>query len=481
MATRSLTVDILSGFTTGYIIVAIYDPYAPATPVAYQPFSRPSQNPGVVIFNNVNDIVYEARIYQNSSNVPGGTLLRSYIFDEKYTTGAGRKDLYLTAGATANFNVGANSYSDTSLAGWSYSIEVPGSGTLEEGIDYTVNSAGGFAMVDTTYTFGTGFKMILHFQAIVISASSGNLNSGVLFNDNILITADTTLDGSIHFGKFITLSGASARLNITLPLGATVPNNKMVCLLSEGGSHIMASITTSGSESFKWLNENRSSLYIGQSESLWIYFDGTNWRCPQADGNFKTVGDIINQPALTQLNTLQCVGQSLAKANYPRLWEFINGKIESSQLVDDTTWNYQDPVTLRYPNHGKFANIDTDHFRIPILYVEKDTNGNVIGGTGILRGVQGGTGNRKAGDFEADAVGNFAADIQGSVFQCHYSGNPTEKFTALGTAPSGLSPVGNQIVPSVLFAGKTHNPDGSFTTNNESRPATTGIYLLVKF
>lgn len=495
MAFRSITVDLVSGFPTGYIIVALYDPTAPSTPVAYQSFARPGQNPGEVIFNGVNDIVYEVRIYQNTTSAVGGTLLRSYVMDEKYYTGSSREDLYLTAGLTTGMTIGGNSYSisggafiDNTLVGWTYTLERVGAGTLEVGIDYTIDgTTNGWVLTDPSYKFGDGERYVMHFLAIIVSAPAPNSQSaGVLFQNTIVVTVDTTLDPNTHFGNFVLLQGTNPILNITLPASNTVPNGKMVCLMSEGGSHISAKVATSDSTAFSFLKQSPTSLNMGQGETIWVYFDGTNWIVPMKDGNWNSVGELVPHYATTELNVLQCNGQKISKTTYARLWNFVNTQMASSQLVPYTTWNYTNPVTGRHDSHGKYADNGDDYFYLPILYAEKDGSGNIVGASGFLRGVQGGTGNRNPGDQEYDAVGNFSANLSGPTFGLATANNPANAVIVLGK-PAGSSlntpsvPSGNLVSPNPIdFVGQTKSASG-FTQNNETRPADTGIFWLVRY
>ncbi len=489
MAFRSITVDLVSGFPTGYIIVALYDPSAPGAPVAYQSFARPGQNPGEVIFNGVNDIVYEIRIYQNNTAVPGGTLLRSYVMDEKFSTGSSRDDLYLIAGSTTGMDVGARSYSitgdafiDPSLVGWTYSLERKGEGTLLEGVDYTIDqTTNGWQLVDAAYQFGNGEVYIMHFQAIIVSAPAPNTqSSGVLFQNVVVISADTTLNATTHFGNFVILQGANPVLNIGLPASNTVSVGKLICLMSEGGNQTTVNLFTTDGTSFAFLGKSPSALFMGQGETLWVFFDGTNWRVAYKDGNWNIVGEIIQHYATTELNTLQCAGQAISKTQYARLWQFVSTEMAGSQLVTDAVWNYQNPTTLRYDNHGKFSNIDANTFRLPVLYAEKDGSGNITGGSGFLRGVDGVT--RKPGDQEYDAVGNFGANLTGTNAWLATASSPANAVTLVTIPPgSGVQNKGNQVSNSpILFSGQTE-VGGVFTQNNESRPADTGVYMLIRY
>jgi hypothetical protein len=478
MAQRYITVDAVSGFLTGYLVVALYDPSALSTPVAYQVFQRPTQNPGKVIFNNVDDIVYRVIIWQNTTPTPGGTRVAYYDFDEKFSAStSGRDDLPLIAGVTAGMTVGANSYSDASLANWKYSVERKGEGTLVWGQDITLNQAGGWSLTDTNYQFGQGEVYIIHFQAISVGTTSSSISSGKLFNDTLLVTNDTTLDSTTHMGKFVLLQGVGDLLTITLPPASSVPNSKLIAFLSDGGSHKAVTIKANGSDDIKYMNQDNDFLQLLQGEQLWMYYDGSAWRVAYDGTEMRNVGESVYHEVPSSLNTLQCAGQLLSKTTYARLWKFISQKIDTADLVSESTWNYKDPITNEYINHGKFCNYDNNYFRLPIRYMELDTNGYVVGGTGFLRGIKGDT--TKPGAYTRDGVGIFNTDITGKPVQYHWSSAISERSIALGKAAESTMPdYGNVSVLNIPFSGRDRFSNVSI---KETHPAYTSIYINIRF
>lgn len=53
-----------------------------------------------------------------------------------------RDDLFIYAGTTAGFPVSGYQYTDSSLAGWNFEVELFGAGTLQPGIEWNYKSGG---------------------------------------------------------------------------------------------------------------------------------------------------------------------------------------------------------------------------------------------------------------------------------------------------------------------------------------------------
>jgi hypothetical protein len=95
---------------------------------------------------------------------------------------------------------------------------------------------------------------------------------------------------------------------------------------------------------------------------------------------------------------------------------------------------------------------------------------------GFLRGIDDSV--RMPGTLQVDGVGNFKSDIDGKIFQFHYSGLAGEGFTGLGTSPGGITPIGNNTVANTLFTGKNAT---SSRINYETTVMNIGAYALIKY
>lgn len=112
-------------------------------------------------------------------------------------------DVVLIAGTTQNFAVGTSYYIAPWLKGYGYSLELRGTGTLAEGIDYVVNVDGGFAFPNIILQ--NGQTVTIHLKSISPipnTVSSGNQIWADLLNGKDYVGIDGLTH---HFSGFIDL------------------------------------------------------------------------------------------------------------------------------------------------------------------------------------------------------------------------------------------------------------------------------------
>ena len=76
---------------------------------------------------------------------------------------AQRDNLTIYAGLTPGFIVGGNSYTNASLNGWNFEVEIFGAGTLERGVDWNYKAGGGITLTDEDYQTQPDERWIIHF------------------------------------------------------------------------------------------------------------------------------------------------------------------------------------------------------------------------------------------------------------------------------------------------------------------------------
>jgi hypothetical protein len=470
---------------TNYLVVAIYKASAPTTLIASQAFAAPHTSSVNVIFSNVDNAVYNVVTYESTTTAPTGTIRHQFIYNPSYINAIIRPDLVLTVGAGANNPVaGTNTFTLASLAGLVYSIERKPYGTMEQGAEIALSSNNQtLTLLTSGDVFSNGEKLVIHFQPqITTTQTPSNQSAGIIFSGGEVLSSDTVLDNT-HIGKAIILQGTNPTLAITLPDFSSFADNVLTAFVSEGGNHINATLqTANGSQFFAFNGANRTKIYLGQCERIWLYKYNSKLYVFNADGNFKTVGEIVHHPKkqdnsnpLTtgELNTVFADGSTLSRALYPRLWEWVQ-TLDASDLVSDAVWNTAD-ANARYTNKGKFSTGDgSTTFRLPILY-----------DTGFLRAVDGVT--RKAGSFEyptlmyhehEESIGNLPDSPfgQGSTsrHQGLYNGEGTV-FSDLTGPPRNSDGTTLQSNP---VLGPALAPSSKATNNNT--PANTGIYLMIR-
>lgn len=112
-------------------------------------------------------------------------------------------DVTLIAGTTQGFAVGTSYYIAPWLKGYGYSLELRGTGTLTEGIDYVDNVNGGFAFPNITLQ--NGQTVTIHLKSAPPIPTTSNI--GINLWATLLNGCDYTgIDGlQHHFSGFIDL------------------------------------------------------------------------------------------------------------------------------------------------------------------------------------------------------------------------------------------------------------------------------------
>ncbi len=471
------------GSTTGYAIVNIYDPTAPNAVLDSQNVALPITGTAVVNFANVNDQTYVVKTFISSdTNWQHGTQVGDafYAYPGLSNTAVLRNDLAIVADSTSGFSSGQNQYIDTSLAGWTYSVEQRGVGTLQQGVEINILSNGGWQFING-YQIQSGEVFIMHFQPNVSTSSSTSTANpkGNLFDGYEILTADVTLTAA-DMGKIIMLQGTNPLISVTLPDPTTLPDGKITCFLCNGGSQIMASILAT--TQISWLKKTLTAIHMGQCEELWLYKIGSTWYVAHSEGNFKTVGQYVEADVLDDINCFQADGGTFSRTNYPRIVDFVLNRLDPSMVVNDTDWNLQTVVNgvTTYPNHGKWSLGDgSSTLRRPLRMKKKDVNGNFID-NGFLRAVDGTV--EKAGIFQKDQVGNFFSDLTGINAWLATAGNPNNGVIVLGL-PTGskVENRGNASVNNSQFTGKVTNDGSTYTAAGETAPSTVGVYRLIRY
>lgn len=478
----NLSISPAPGITTNKLVVAIYESTAPATVVASQVLNAPHLNPANVSFTAIRQAVYVVKVYESPDGTPSGVVRHNFIYNPSYGGASVRVDDVLVVDQTSGLVADTTVYSNVNYAGWEYTIERRGVGSLIDfaksstNADYLVNTLGGFSLVKEGDVFGAGEIFIVHFLPKLITAEAQiNQTAGILWSGQKDITTDVSLQAS-DMGKYCLLQGNNPVLNVILPSGASVVDGTMIAFLSEGGNHKVVNLFPNGSDQIKWLGDTWSSsdpFSIHQSEQVWFLYHGNAWRVVQADGGWKQVGELVYSYRKDQINTVQADGGEYARAYYPRLWRYINRFLDTPLLASGSVWATLDQANKFYPNVGKFSNGNgSTTFQTPLLMKTLDANGNIKSG-GYLRAVSG-INAEKAGVQQKDAVGNF--QFQGHlVTGDSFTGHPYPP-TALG---KGLEINASAQLPIDFYV--TGADPITKAANGETRPFSTNAYLLIKF
>lgn len=454
----NLSISPATSIPANWLVVAIYEATSPNTVVSFQAFAAPHTSARNISFLNVNPVAHNVRIYENATNAVGGTIRHQFLYSPYFKNAQLRDDLFLVADQTSGFPSSGVAYTDASLAGWKWSLERRGFGTMQLGVDYSWDAnTNTWTLLSTldnpTPNIEPDEVFIISFQPKITTVTSGAVSNGVvLFSEVLLADANVALTDTV-MGKAVHIAGTSTSLSITLPDLTTILANRPLIFMSNGGNHINAIIKSFAGQIIDWLEGNLSEVIIGQSEQIWLYkwvdpndSNVYRWRVLHSDGNFKTAGEIVHAyyskaaNTVTEKNTVFANGVLLSRTVYKRLWSEVQ-KLDASMLVSDGDWN-----NGALNNKGKFSQGDgVTNFRVPLLYAP-----------GFLKAVDGAT--RKAGSWEAYKIGKHKHEFP----------------VAATSTPNGAL---------VYTRGGAQSPGPAYTMEtggDENSPNNTGVYLSIR-
>lgn len=459
------------------LVAGIYKASAPSVLIAFYEFPGPYTGATQLhTFPGLANVVYNYVLYESPDHLADGTVRNSFSVQPNSNAFNVRDPLYLEADASLFFASGTNFYGqDSSLIGWNWYLELVAAGTQHYTEIWTKTIAGipttqddtradGWKLTQVGALIAPDERWVIHFlpQLGAIAAPS----SGTFISGTTLLTANTALDASA-VGQSFLLQGGGGFIGITMPDITTVPDNEPIFFNSNGGSHINAGLTCRAGQFFQWYNNQSnlpttyaSSIYLGQEEDIYAYrftFPGgaKRWIISGDKIGMRQVGEIVQHYSALPFNTIFANGQLLSRANYARLWAWVQAT--PGILISNSTFNntaVYNGITY-FINHGKYTDGDgSTTFGVPLLW-----------SYGFLRGIANG-GARTPGDFQQDSIGKFSLDMNfptGDTFTGHpYAPTALGKGLAIN-APYTL----NQLIP----------VDGGTT---ETKPANNGAYCLIR-
>lgn len=304
--------------------------------------------------------------------------------------------------------------------------------------EYEILDAGGFKLLQAgdALVLNERFKLTLH--SLIGGSGGGSTTYASFIKGKKSVSANTTLDPVNDINKIIQLRGVSNALTITIPSVGDMAANTLIVIESAINNSKEHTITTTGGQYIYFNNQQKTTIYIRPGEVIWLFRDDDGL---YVINDWGLVYKKIAQPLAAykaELNQLVCKGQLVNRADYPRLWEYVQGL--GSSLVSDATWSTVSATvagrTVDRPYRGCFSSGDgTTTFRLPDLL------------SVALRGVLSETGtdpNRhlnKPGGYQDDAI------------ESHQHGLPHYKNDTSG---------GDQ--PNTLYLGNDH---GAFPLGSE--------------
>lgn len=425
-----------------YLVAAIYDASAPSVLVDSIPLPKPYTGASINIsFLNVDPIVYDFILWESADTTPTGVQRNTFSLQPSNQTVQVRADLYLIADLTPGFASGGNSYTDTTLAGWTYGLERVPQGTLPLGLAYTT-TATSWTLFAAGDVISPGEAFVLHFLPIAINTPLQTPNQ---LSGTVIITGNTSLSNT-DVGKGFLIQGAGPVLTITLPDIGIVGDLKFMNFYSSGGSHVNANIIPFGSNTILWPTSTK--IVLGQCEQLKLFKANGVWNVDASSLGIIMVGEIVEQYKKQPINTLFGNGALVSRTTYSRLWDYVQS-LESGVVVPDANWANTD-TDGNFINKGRYSFGDgSTTFRVPLLYLY-----------GFTKGIDGSS--RLPGSFDEGQVGEFNL-----VFEI----------------PKGDSYNGSSPSTRVGQGGNPNTPVDINTTVNTgllTESVNTGIYKLIR-
>lgn len=446
-----------AGTISNKIAVRVSKASTPSVVASMQQFDAPHTSPRNVTFTGLDPEVHIVNTYETVGDPVIGTLRHSFIYDPTFQQAVIKPSEFL------KMTSGTASYTDSAWSG--YEIDVihrAGFGPLFVGeqIDYIMSGPNviGFQLSQMGDTFAADEQITVTFMPKIVTVAPTVTSAKNIIADSIF-TANTTLTAA-NAGKLLRIQGAGSTIKLTLPAIGSTDTFLTYHFVSDGGSHVMATIDIDGSGSLV-LFGNKTEIYLAQGERATILYTGTDYVVLNECAGMLRVGEIVD--SYDKDSTVQgCVfadGALLDRSVYARLWAYVQ-QLDSSLLVTEAAW-------ANAANHAKYSVGDgTTTFRIPRLYTD-----------GYARGVDGTT--RYAGNHQDGAVlthkhetDTYNATPSGSLF----GGGGVIRNT--GTFQNLLS--GQTSLTNTPIKEPTTPGAGIAVDANENRTHNFGVFKLIR-
>ena len=441
--------------TNNFFVFALYDASAPAILLESQQPAKPYGNPIQISFtyNCLSGHIYIIKLWESPDNTPTGVVRNSFsqAVNSNATSVNVKLDEYLEADVTPGLTSGSTSYVNTDWAGWNYSIERIGGGTMvpDSSIDtnpnYTQVSTGGFNLIQSGDVFQPDEKFVVRFTPQVFSVPETGAPSSI-FSSGRVITADATLTIS-DLNKALLIQSSSTTITLTLPSLISVSDYSFVYIYSIGGSHYNAVINCAGTDKIKYglFGNTLSQIILGQGEILKMFKANNVWNVENDLPGVRMVGEVFYNYFGAEINALNLSGQLVSRAEYPRLWAYVQ-TLQTGSIVTDSAWNSTfttvDGINY-YTLKGCFSSGDgSTNFRLPLI-------------TNFIRPIS----SRVPGSLELQTI---------QAHNHHITGSSQTNFGGFGH------------VPGVNMAGPE---DGGYTDNTgsaETKPTNIGLPLMIR-
>lgn len=209
----------------------------------------------------------------------------------------------------------------------------------------------------------------------------GGFSAVVPFNSNHTLTAADVLL------SLVVINAANATLTIILPAlaDASLYEGARVTIAAINVNKSQVKVSAAGTDKIIDGLTLKSNIYLGDGDTVQLVLTSTGWLFYDYKGNFDDVGG-IEYSYKSRANTIVAQGQALNRADYPRLWEWV--QTLGPSLVSDTFW-------ASTPGFYSTGNTTTT-FRVP------DLRGMFLRSLDLGAGIDLGRPSNNPGEYEVD-------------------------------------------------------------------------------
>lgn len=436
MANVAFTISPAPGITNDLIAV-IYKTTAPAAEIDRIVKNPPHASPYDFNFTNLAAGVYIVKIHESPDGVTLGTLRHDFWVDaslqklQAYTVltfqvGLGRgAPYYDPADQDAD-------YINPDINGFTYTVFKPGYGPLDWAANIAPYTGGGFSFTDGQKFAQDEIYTLLVSNLVVQPIQQ----SGVGYPDDVIsLTADTAFSSS-HYNKLLEVDSSVALLTISIADLTTIPDGTLFGINTQKHNDTLRyAILQLPAGKFCYINGvQRNALYLGRAEEAWFIKKGNFLRIVNWDGDYRRIGEKVFPDGNAPANGIALIGQWLAQADYPRLFNWYVNNLPVGELGSGT-----DDVTPSGDNIRKWI-IGTSKFWVPD---HRNMHYRVTDGS------------RLSNSYQADSVG--PANIR------------TTAWTGGGIGHNGVSSTSVGFLATLGDGGAISSDSASGTNNNTAR------------
>lgn len=212
------------------------------------------------------------------------------------------------------------------------------------------------------------FKLVI--KELLVDVNNPPTTIASFINGKKVVTADVTLNAITEMNRIIQVRGDTSPIVITLPSIDDIAANSFIPIETAITNTKPCTVQTTGGQYIYINNASKTSIVLHPGEVVWLFRD--------SDG-FYIINDFAERykqlakpyaAFKADLNQLVCKGQELLRADYPRLWEYI--QTLGSSFVSESTWQTSSETvagrTVNNPYRGCFSSGDgSTTFRMPDL------------------------------------------------------------------------------------------------------------------